>query len=181
MMLPVTQQQVVSLGLLGLGVYFTVQLIRGLLGYRRYLRVRPSAVATWPAPRQAITLWLVALGAFGGVVALLNAWLQRPPHHVYGLAVMSAYFVVMVPLATTIRLGVYRGGIWADAGFIRWEGIARVAFRETPEVVLSLLPRSGRGAFPLPVPPEEYGAVRKVLAERSRTGELHLDPAILGL
>jgi len=181
MMLPTTQQQIVSLGLLGLGIYFTVQLLRGLLGYRRYLRVRPSAVATWPAPRQALTRWLVALGAFGGVVALLNAWLHRPPHHVYGLTVMSAYFVVMVPLATTIRLGIYRDGIWTEAGFIRWEEIARVAFRETPEVVLLLLPRSGRGSFHLPVPPEEYGAVRKVLAERSRTGELHLDPAILGL
>mgnify|MGYP000753667588 CR=1 FL=1 len=111
MMLPETQQTMVSLGLLGLGVYFTVQLVRGLLGYRGYLRVKPTAVATWPAPRQALNRWLVALGAFGGVVALLNAWLQRPPHHVYGLAVMSAYFVVMVPLATTIRLGVYRDGI----------------------------------------------------------------------
>ena len=181
MMLPETQQTMVSLGLLGLGVYFTVQLARGHLGYRSYLRVKPTAVATWPAPRQALNRWLVALGAFGGVVALLNAWLQRPPHHVYGLAVMSAYFVVMVPLATTIRLGVYRDGIWAHAGFIRWEEIARVAFRERPEVVLILLPRSGRGSFHLPVPPEEYGAVRKVLAERSRTGELHLDPAILGL
>lgn len=50
MMLPATQQQIVSLGLLGLGVYFTVQLIRGLLGYRGYLLVRPTAVTTWPAP-----------------------------------------------------------------------------------------------------------------------------------
>jgi hypothetical protein len=181
MMLPATQQQIVSLGLLGLGIYFTVQLVRGLLGYRRYLRVVPTAVATWPAPRQPLTRWLVALGAVGGAVALLNAWLQRPPHHVYGLAVMSAYFVVMVPLATRIRLGLYRDGIWADAGFIRWEEIARVAFRETPEVVLLLLPRTGRGSFRLPVPPGEYGTVRKLLAEKSRDGELHLDPAILGL
>jgi len=181
MILPETQQTIVSLGLLGLGIYFTVQLIRGLLGYRSYLLVQPTAVATWPAPRQAITRWLVALGAFGGMLALLNAWLGRPPHHVYGLAVMSAYFVVMVPLATRIRLGLYRDGIWADAGFIRWEEIARIAFLEVPAVVLLLLPRSGRGSFRLPVPSEEYGAVRKLLAEKSRSGDLHLDPAILGL
>jgi hypothetical protein len=181
MMLPETQQTIVSLGLLGLGVYFTVQLVRGLLGYRSYLLVQPTAVAIWPAPRQNLTRWLVALGILGGVLALLNAWLQRPPHHVYGLAVMSAYFVVMVPLATRIRLGLYRDGIWADAGFIRWEDIARVAFVETPEVVLLLLPRSGRRSFRLPVPSGEYGTVRKLLADRSRTGDLHLDPAILGL
>jgi hypothetical protein len=181
MMLPATQQKIVSYGLAGLGIYFTVQLIRGLVGYRRYLRVRPTAVSTWAAPRQNLTFWLVALGAFGGALALLNAWLQRPLHHVYGLAAMSVYFVVMVPLATRIRLGLYRDGIWADAGFIRWEDIARVAFRETPEVVLVLLPRRGRGSYRLPVPPGEYGAVRKLLAEKSRAGDLHLDPAILGL
>lgn len=180
-MLSETQQQIVSYGLAGLGVYFTVQLVRGLVGYQRYRRVRPTALATWPAPRQAVTRWLVALGAFGGVLAVLNAWLHRPPHHVYGLAVMSAYFVGMVPLATRIRLGLYREGVWADAGFIRWKEVARIAFLETPEVFLILLPRSGRGSFRLPVPPDEYGRVRKLLQEKARDGDLHLDPAILGL
>ena len=180
-MLPATQQQIVSLGLIGLGIYFTVQLGRGLLGYQRYRRVRPTALATWPAPRQAQTAWLMALGVLGGGLAVLNAWLLRPVYHVYGLGVMSVYFLVMVPLAMRIRLGLYRDGIWADTGFIRWEDIARVAFLETPEVVLLLLPRNGRGTYNLPVPAGEYGTVRKLLAEKSRAGKLHLDPAILGL
>jgi hypothetical protein len=180
-MLPETQQKIVSLGLLALGVYFTIQLIRGLLGYQAYRRVRPTAIITWPAPPQATTPWLVALGVLGGGLAVLNAWLGRPPHHVYGLAVMAVYFVVMVPLATRIRFGLYRDGIWADAGFIRWEEIARIAFVERPDLLLILIPRSGHGSFRLPVPSGEYGAVRKLLAEKSRDGELHLDPTILGL
>ena len=180
-MLPATQQEIVSLGLLVLGVYFTVQLVRGLLGYQRYRQVRPTAVATWAAPRQAQTVWLVALGVMGGELALLNAWLQRPLYHVYGLAVMAAYFLVMVPLATRIRLGLYEEGIWADAGFIRWEQIGRIAFVETPEILVLLIPRSGRSASRLPVPPTEYGGVRKLLAEKVRDGALSLDPAILGL
>jgi hypothetical protein len=180
-MLPATQQKIITLGLLALGVYFTVQLVRGLLGYRRYRRVRPTALATWAAPRQAQTAWLLALGAFGGGLAVLNAWLQRPAYHVYGLAVMSVYFLVMVPLATRIRLGLYRDGIWADAGFIRWEEVARIAFLETPGVILLLLPREGRGLYRLPVPGKEYGGVRKLLAEKARDGALQLDPAILGL
>ena len=180
-MLTETQQQIVSYGLVGLGVYFTVQLVRGLLGYQQYRRVRPTALATWPAPPQTLSRWLVALGAFGGVLAVVNAWLQRPPHHVYGLAVMALYFVGMVPLATRIRLGLYRDGVWADAGFIRWEEIARIAFLETPDVFLLLLPRSGKGSFRLPVPSDEYGHVQKLLQEKARTGNLHLDPAILGL
>jgi hypothetical protein len=180
-MISETHQQIVSLGLAGLGVYFTVQLLRGLLGYRSYLRVRPTAVATWPAPRQPLTRWLVALGAFGGVLAVVNGWLGRPAHHVYGLAVMAVYFLVMVPLATRIRLGLYRDGIWGDAGFLRWEEIGRIAFVETPEVFLLLRPRSGRGSYRLPVPLDEYGRVQKVLQEKARGGELQLDPAILGL
>jgi hypothetical protein len=180
-MFPATQQTIVSLGLLALGVYFTVQLIRGLWGYQRYRRVRPTAVATWAAPRQAQTVWLVALGVVGGGLALLNAWLQRPLYHVYGLAVMGAYFLVMVPLATRIRLGLYEEGIWADAGFIRWEEIGRIAFVETPEILVLIIPHRGRGSFRLPVPPTEYGGVRKLLAEKARDGALSLDPAILGL
>jgi hypothetical protein len=177
-----TQQQIVSLGLIGLGVYFTVQLVRGLLGYRRYRRVRPTALATWPAPRQTQTIWLVVLGVVGGGLAVLNAFLQRPVYHVYGLAVMAAYFLVMVPLATRIRLGLYRDGIWADAGFIRWEEVSRVAFLETPQIVLLLVPRRGRRrSYRLPVPATEYGGVRKLLAEKTRDGTLHLDSAILGL
>jgi hypothetical protein len=180
-MLTETQQQIVGYGLTGLGAYFTVQLARGLLGYRRYRRIRPTALATWPAPPQSLAGWLVALGFVGGILAVLNAWLQRPPHHVYGLAAMAVYFVGMVPLATRIRLGLYRDGIWADAGFIRWEEIARIAFLETPGVFLLLQPRSGRGSFRLPVPPDEYGRVQKVLQEKARDGDLQLDPAILGL
>jgi hypothetical protein len=177
-----TQQQIVSLGLIGLGAYFTVQLVRGLLGYRRYSRVRPTALATWPAPRQAQTVWLLALGVMGGGLAALNASLQRPAYHVYGLAVMSVYFLVMVPLATRIRLGLYRDGVWADAGFIRWEEVARIAFLETPQIVLLLVPRRGRRRpYRLPVPATEYGGVRKLLAEKARDGALQLDSAILGL
>jgi len=54
-MFPATQQTIVSLGLLALGVYFTVQLIRGLWGYQRYSlsstpgsSVRCTTCTGWP-------------------------------------------------------------------------------------------------------------------------------------
>jgi len=180
-MLPALHQQIISLGLLGLGVYFTVQLARGLAGYLRFRRVAPTAILSWPAPPPAQLPWLVGLGVLGAVLAVVNGWLQRPFHHVFGLAVMAAYFLLMVPLATRIRLGLYRDGVWADAGFLRWAEVARIAFRETPDIVLILLPRRGTRSFYLPVPPAEYGAVRKLLAEKARAGALSLEPAILGL
>ncbi|OFV85882.1 MAG: hypothetical protein A2V74_03345 [Acidobacteria bacterium RBG_16_70_10] len=125
--------------------------------------------------------WLIALGVLGAVLAVVNGWLQRPFHHVFGLAVMAAYFLLMVPLATRIRLGLYRDGVWADAGFLRWADVAWFTFLETPEIVLVLVARSGARAFRLPVPPGEYGRVRKLLDEKERAGALNPEPALLGL
>ena len=175
------EQRIISLGLVGLGVYFTIQFARGLASYQRFRRLRPTALATWSPPRPPQASWLLALGAFGGVLALVNGWLQRPVLHVYGLAVMSVYFLVMVPLALRVRPGLYRDGVWADAGFIRWDDVARIAFVESPQIMLLLLPRRGRRSFRLPVPPDEYGEVRKLLNEKMKTGALQLEPSILGL
>jgi len=180
-MLPPFQQWLLSVGLVGLGIYFAVQLVRGLFGYRRYRRLLPTAALTWPAPRPPSVKWLVALGILGAATAGLNAWMQRPLHHVLGLSLMAVYFLVMVPLALRIRLGVYRDGVWADRGFLCWDDVARVAFVETPSLVLLLQPRHGAASYKLPIPGEEYGAVRKLLEERARAGALHLDPAILGI
>jgi hypothetical protein len=180
-MLPPFQQWVLSVGLLGLGVYFAVQLVRGLLAYRRYVRVSRTAIATWPAPRPPLAAALFVLGLLGGAIAIVNAAMGRPIHHVVGLALMAVYFLVMVPLALRIRLGVYRDGVWADRGFLRWGDVARVAFLESPQLVLLLQPRRGGVSFRLPVPPDEYGTVRKLLDEKAREGELRLEPAILGI
>lgn len=175
------QQQVISIGLLGLGVYFFVQLARGLAGYLRFRKVWPTAVLTWPAPKPAQLPWLFTMGALGAITAALNAWLHRPPHHVIGLALMAAYFLGLVPLARRIRLGLYRDGVWAHRGFLRWQDVARIAFVESPQIVLLLQPRRGGPSFKLPVPGEEYGAVRKLIEEQARSGTLQLEPAILGL
>lgn len=180
-MLPPFQQQLIDLGLLGLGLYFAVQLARGTAGYLRYRRVAPTAVVTWAAPRPAQLPWLVALGALGAATAVVNAWTHRPLHHVAGLALMAAYFLGLVPLARRIRLGIYGAGVWAHRGFLRWEDVARIAFVETPEVVLLLQPRRAGASYKLPVPGVEYGTVRKVLEEKARAGVLRLEPALPGL
>jgi hypothetical protein len=180
-MLSPVQQQLVSLGLAFLGLYFAVQLARGIAGYLRYREVAPTALVTWPAPRPAQLPWLTTLGVLGAVTAAFNAWLERPVHHVVGLALMAAYFLGMVPLARRIRLGLYRDGVWAHRGFLRWEDVARYTFAERPTIVLLLQPRRGGASYKLPVPGGEYGAVRKLLEEKAREGALHLDPAILGI
>jgi hypothetical protein len=180
-MLTTSQHQVVSLGLSFIGLYFAVQLVRGAAGFLRYRKVAPTAIATWPTPRPARLPLLTALGACGAVLALVLAIEHKSVYHVTGFALMAVYFLGMVPLARRIRLGVYRGGVWAHRGFLAWGDVARIAFIEGPPIVLLLKPRRGSASYKLPVPGAEYGAVRKVLEEKAREGVLNLDPAILGI
>jgi hypothetical protein len=176
-----SNETVLTVGLVALGVYFSVLLIRGFAGYLRFQRVRPTALVTWPAPRPAHFRLLVLLGVVAAAVAALNGFMQRPFHHVLPQGLMSLYFILMVPLSGRIRLGLYRDGVWADAGFVSWTEIGRMAFRETPEIVLILLPRTGSASFRLPVPAAEYSAVRKALEEKVRAKVLHVEAGILGL
>jgi hypothetical protein len=180
-LLPVSNETVLSVVLLGLGLYFSILLIRGLRGYLLFRKVRPTALLTWPVPRSGQVPFLLALGVVATGVTALNAYLDRPLHHVLSQALMAAYFILMVPLCQSIRLGFYREGVWADTGFLPYANIGRIAFRETPEIVLILLPRGRSGSFRLPVPPEEYGAVRKVLEEKIRSRVVNIEAGILGL
>ena len=179
-MLTPDQQRLVSLGLAFLGLYFGVQLARGIAGYLRYRGVAPTALLTWPTPRPALLPLLVGLGVSGAVLAPVLAWQHKPVHHVLALALMAVYFLGMVPLARRIRLGLYRDGVWAHRGFLRWGDVARYTFAEKPTIVLLLQPRRG-ASYKLPVPGGEYGTVRKVLEEKERAGSLHLEPRILGI
>ena len=165
--------------LVGVGLYFSVLFARGAAGYLRFRRMRATALLTWPVRRSlhfAMVLGLVSLA-----VAMLNTTLDRPFLHLYGQYATAAYFILMVPLSARIRLGLYRDGVWADAGFLPWERIGRMAFREQPEIVLLLLPKGRARSLRLPVPREEYGAVRKLLEEKVRERAVNVEAAILGL
>jgi hypothetical protein len=172
-------EAIVTVVLLGVGLYFSVLLARGAWSYLRFRRMRTTAVLTWPIRRPvyfALVLGLVSLG-----VAILNTSLHRPFAHLYGQYATAAYFILMVPLSSRIRLGLYRDGVWADSGFLPYGRIGRMAFREGKEIVLILLPRGRARGFRLPVPPGEYGAVRKVLEQKIRERVVNVEAGILGL
>ncbi len=175
-------ETVLSLGLLGVAVYFSVLVVRGLARFLLFRRLRSTAVTTWPSRPPTGYRVLVGLGALSAALAVVTVLRERPPHHVYSQAVMAVYFIAMVPLAMRIRRGLYEDGVWADTGFLPYRKIGRLAFRETPEIVLVLVPRGrSTGSFRLRVPPDEYGAVRKVLEEKIRARVLVPEKAILGL
>jgi hypothetical protein len=176
-----SNETVLTIVLLALGVYFSVLNVRGLAGYLRFLRVRPTALVTWAVPRPAHFPLLLLLGVVSAAVAVLNGFMQRPVHHVIPQGLMSLYFILMVPLSGRIHRGLYRDGVWADAGFLPWAQIGRLAFFEKPEIVLVLLRRGSSASFRLSVPPAEYSAVRKTLEEQARAHVLNIDSGILGL
>jgi hypothetical protein len=169
-----------TLILLGLGIYFSILVAFALSRYLLFRRLRPTALLTWPGRSRHLPL-LVALGILSLGVAVLNGSLRRPFHHVYSQGVMAAYFILMVPLLSKINLGLYEDGVWADPGFLPYGRIGRMAFVESPEIILVMLPRGGSRTFRLLVPPAEYGAVRKVLEEKIRSRVLQMEEAILGL
>ena len=171
-----------SLGLLGVAIYFSVLVVKGLARLWLFRKLRSTAVTTWPSRAPAGYRFLVGLGCFSAGLAVVTALRERPPHHVYSQAVMALYFMLMMPLAMRIRRGLYEDGVWADTGFLPYRKIGRLAFRETPEIVLVLVPRGrSTGSFRLRVPPGEYGTVRKVLEEKIRARVLVPEKAILGL
>ena len=177
-MLPSNEAMLTAV-LVGVGIYFSVLLARGFAGYLQFRRLWPTALLTWPmrqSTRFAIILGLVSLG-----VAILNTTLRRPFFHLYGQYATAAYFILMVPLSGRIRLGFYRDGVWADSGFLPYERIGRMAFREDREIVLLLLPRGRARSLRLPVPRDEYGAARKVLEEKIREHAVTVESGILGL
>jgi hypothetical protein len=167
--------------LLALAIYFSVLVARALAAYLKFRRLASTALVSWAPTRPRYLSWLIALGVVSFAVAVLNGTLKRPFHHVYSQGVMAAYFIVMVPLVARIRPGLYRDGVWADRGFLSWQRIARIAFVETPEIVLVMVPRGRSGPMRLSVPPGEYGTVRKLLEEKIRSRQLTMEKAILGL
>jgi hypothetical protein len=176
-----SNETMVTVGLLGVGIYFSVLVVRGLLGYLRFRRVRPTALLTWPGRPPSHFRFLLGLGVLSLVLTVINGYLNRPFHHVYGLAVMALYFMLMVPLSARIDLGLYRDGVWADTGFLPYAKIKRIAFDEGREIVLRLLARGRSGAVVLPIPRDEYGAVRKILDEKIRERAVNMEEGILPL
>jgi len=175
-------EALLTAALLGCGAYFSVLLVRDVLGYLSFRRRKATALLTWRGHRPAHFPLLVSLGVLSLAVAILNLSLARPVHHVYSQAVIAVYFIVMVPLSARIQRGFYRDGVWAEAGFLPYRKIDRFAFLERPELVLVLLPRGKLwGSYRLPIPPGEYGAVRKILEEMSRAHIVNVGAAILRL
>lgn len=138
------------------------------LGVRivRNLRLRRSAVLTWPAPRPPFYRLGLLLGVVLFVLVFLKVIIWRqPPTTAFGEIMMLVYYGYMLPLSLRIAFGFYEHGVWLDDGYMAYSQIGNIQWREQDELTLLVIPRAKRLARRLVVPQELYGAVRRVLRD----------------
>ena len=150
-----------------LGIGFLVANVRLLLQVARFVRLKSSAVLTWPGRRPPFYGLLLGLGAVLSVLIVYKlAVLQVHPTRVFGETMMLVYYGYAVPLSQKIGRGFYEDGIWSDGGFVPYSTIGGLAWREGEQVTLVLIDRMRQFGRKLTVPESYYGAARRLLRDK---------------
>jgi hypothetical protein len=168
----------------GLGAGFLVFNLYLFFQYFRNRRLQPSALVTWPPPKPPLYRLFLWVGAVLAIVIFYKlAVLKLPPQFVFGETMMLVYYVYAMPLSLQIRRGLYEDGIWSDAGFIAYQNIGGLTWREGDQPILVILYRWRTFARRLSVPEPLYGATRRVLRDKIAAHEIHFTgkPLDLGL
>jgi hypothetical protein len=173
--------------LIVLGAGFLAANVQIVAQYVRYLRLRSSAVLVWRGKRPpAYGLFLVMAAILGMVIIFKLIWLNRPPEEVFGESMMLLYYGHLVPLSLRIGRGFYRDGVWMDDGFMSYEKIGGLSWRDEEEgqssqITLLAIPRMKQLARKLIVPHEHYGEARRLLRDKIATFDIHFAGKALDL
>ena len=160
--------------LLLLGVGFLVANLRLLFQLVRFVRIRSSAVLTWPGRTPPYyTLFLVVGALLAVVIVCKLAVLRLHPINVFGESMMLVYYGYAQPLSLKIGRGFYQDGIWADGGFVPYSQIGGLTWREGEQLTLVLMFRMRNFARRLVVPESYYGAARRVLRDKIASHDIH--------
>ena len=165
-----------------MGVGFFVANVRLLFQFIRFLRLRSSALLTWPGRKPPLYGLLIALGAILGVVVVVKiAYLKQHPLDVFGESMMLVYYGYAMPLSVRIGRGFYQDGIWADGGFVPYSSIGGLTWREDGQPTLVLMYRMRSFARRLVVPHAYYGAARRLLRDKIAAHDIHFTGKTLDL
>lgn len=164
------------------GVGFFVANLRLLFQFIRFLKIRSSALLTWPGRRPPFYGLLLALGAVLAVLIVYKlAVLRQHPTQVFGETMMLVYYSYALPLSLRIGRGFYEDGIWADGGFMPYSHIGGLTWREDEQITLVLMHRMRAFARRLVVPDRYYGAARRVLRDKIAAHDIHFTGKSLDL
>jgi hypothetical protein len=156
--------------LLGLG--FLVANARLATEYYRFQRRRKGALLVWPAPTPPYYAVSLAIGVALGLLIFYKLVVLHT--QVFGEAMMFLYYGYMLPLSRRIRRGFYDEGIWTDGGFVPYQEIGGISWREGEhEVALIVISRLRNLARRLIVPGDRYGAARRILRDKIGAHEIH--------
>jgi hypothetical protein len=162
----------VTASLLLIGAGFLVANARLALDLLRFRRRRQSAILTWsPPPPPNYRLSLALAWALGLLMVFKVFYLRR---QAIGEVMMFLYFGLLVPMTRRIGRGFYAEGIWADSGFIPYNDVGGLSWREAEhDVALILTSRLRNLARRLTVPLAHYAAARRLLRDKIGDHEIH--------
>ncbi len=154
--------------LLLLGAGFLVANVRTAVEFLRFLRRRSSALLVWLPPKPPYYGVLVAIGVVMGFLILYNVSFSplRSARQLFGEAMMFLYYTAAVAMNRAIARGFYADGIWADGGFMPYQTIGAISWREGREPTLLVTSRMRHFARKLVVPARFYGAARRLLRDK---------------
>ena len=167
-----------------LGFGFLLASLRLFFQFSRFLRLRSTALLTWPGRKPPFYGLLLGIGA---VLSLLIVYkvgvLRQHPRQVFGETMMLVYYGCAVPLSLKIGRGFYQDGIWAEGGFVPYSRIGGLTWREGEQVTLVLIYRMRALAARLVVPDKYYGAARRLLRDKIAAHDIHFTgkPLDLGM
>ena len=162
----------VTLTLLALGGGFLVANALLVLDYWRFRKRRPSALLVWRARQPPYYGLGLGMAVVLGLVIFYKIVVSG--QQAFGETMMFMYYGYLVPLSRRIRRGFYADGIWADSGFIPYNEVGGLTWREGEHSVsLIVISRLRNLARRLAVPPEHYGAARRLLRDKIGDHEIH--------
>ena len=168
----VNAQQLVTLTLLALGGGFLVANALLVLDYWRFRKRRPSALLVWRSRQPPYYGLGLGMAVVLGVVIFYKIVVSG--QQAFGETMMFMYYGYLVPLSRRIRRGFYADGIWSDTGFIPYNEVGGLTWREGEHSVsLIVISRLRNLARRLAVPPEHYGAARRLLRDKIGGHEIH--------
>jgi hypothetical protein len=166
--------------LIVLGAGFLLANLRIVLQMLRFLRLRSSALLTWPGRKPPAYGMFLALGVILGLVIMFVVLHQRFIDF-FGESMMFLYYGYLVPLSLKIGRGFYRDGVWLEDGFMPYGNIGGLSWREEGEITLLLIPRMKRLARRLIVPKPYYGQARRLLRDKIKGHDIHFTGKALDL
>lgn len=163
------------------GVGFLIANLKVVVDLVRFRVRKASAVLVWNAPKPRYYRMTLLIAVILGLLLAAKLVQRRPPHELFGEAMMLLYYGYSFPRSTRIARGFYQDGVWSDTGFMRWAQISAVAWKEEPGVTLVLISRVKSIARRLEVPGNLYGEARRVLRDKVKAHDIHIGGSGLDL